>query len=221
MIMSRIQLIIISLPVLLLSAAVTSQANPPCYICDNDPDATISNPSGLVPLPADLAQQFGITQLPCSTIYNSGKNGNIPSVNCLASDPDADALQQFCGCSNFVASTEPPVEAPVTLPVNVPVSSPTIPPVVGEIPVVGPTTDCVRCGAKNGKKSDKESNGPKAAKESKATRAPKVEKGTTANSRASVKVPSSSSGIAGIEGKSQSPVATPRFNKIRNVRVKY
>jgi hypothetical protein len=140
MILSLKVFITIILSSLLKSTGVKSQENPPCYICDNDPDATISNPSAVVQLPPDLVEQFGITQLPCSTIYNAGKNGMIPVANCLASDPDADPLQALCGCSNFVAPTDAPLGVPVVAPLGVPVVAPLGVPVVAPlgVPVVAP-----------------------------------------------------------------------------------
>jgi hypothetical protein len=115
---------------------VNSQ-NPPCYICDGDADATISNPDGVVTLPFAFAAQFGLDTIPCLLLYNVGRSGLIPEASCLIDDPDADALQEFCGCSNFVAPTDAPVAVPVDTPVEVPVDTPTDPPV--DVPVDTPT----------------------------------------------------------------------------------
>ena len=196
MMLSRNLFITVSLPFLLLSTGVTSQgSNPPCYICDGDAAATISNPDAIATLPPDLAAVVGLPTLPCSIIYDAGRNGLIPAATCDTTSTEADELQRFCGCSNFVETTPvAPVAAPVEAPMAIPVATPApvvdvptddgtpapadvpteTPPPVTKPPTI-PTIEPPGEGCSDGK-DDKDKKGMKCQKAPKQTKAPKEEK---------------------------------------------
>jgi hypothetical protein len=156
--------------------AAQASGNPPCYFCEGDATATLSNPTGVVPIPSDLAGGSGLTEISCSNLLAAGKAGYISADSCGTATTN-DELKSFCGCSNYVAAPmATPMAAPRATPVAAPVVSPTTP-----VPVTVPPPVDVPVDATPGlTKAPKEGNGTKAPKEEKGTKAPTEEKGRKA-----------------------------------------
>jgi hypothetical protein len=127
-------LYVIALYVLVNAAVVIAQGNPPCYFCDGDPTATLSNPNGMVPIPPELAGNTGLTEISCSNLLAAGINGFIP-VGACATATASDELKKGCGCSNYVAA---PVAAPVATPAPLPTAPVGLPSPLPTTPVSGP-----------------------------------------------------------------------------------
>lgn len=72
-----------------------------CYLCKNDPAATILNPTALIdfsPVGAPTTTSL------CGDLFDAGINGTIfLQDECLAFQNDTE-FQSICGCSNFMAS---------------------------------------------------------------------------------------------------------------------
>jgi hypothetical protein len=92
--------------------ATTPTAKPdPCYICDGDSTANITNPSVIVDL-TPFPGTFG--NISCIDLYNAGVTSILPSDICDAVQ-DSDSIQATCGCPGAVVPTAP-VVAPVVAP---------------------------------------------------------------------------------------------------------
>lgn len=135
-----VNLFVIATSVIFNLVDVTAQTsgNPPCYFCDGDPTATLSNPKGLVPIPPELAGGSGITEISCEDLLSAGKAGFIPPDACVTATA-TDELKKGCGCSNYVP---PPVAAPLAVPAPLPitpVSAPVALPPTEDTPISSPT----------------------------------------------------------------------------------
>lgn len=124
--MMLLRLLNLSLIGALLASTVSAQsagANPPCYLCGGDKDATIGKPDVLITLPAGSP----ISQATCGQLDAAARQGFLTPDQCTEASSNKEG-QAKCACSNYVAPT-----APVAPP---PVASPTRPP---PTPVARPT----------------------------------------------------------------------------------
>jgi hypothetical protein len=117
-------------------AVVTAQTsgNPPCYFCDGDSTATLSNPTAIVPIPPELAGGSGLTEISCANLLKAGQTGFISASACVTATA-TDALKKGCGCSNYVAA---PVAAPLAVPAPIPTAPVALPAPLPTTPVAAP-----------------------------------------------------------------------------------
>jgi hypothetical protein len=96
------------------SVPIVTAQTPPCYFCNNDSIATISNPNAVIDL---TSFNLGIPSATCQQIDTQLKLGIVSSAQCtqITTDPQSySLLQKPCGCSNLtpVQINKNPIPSP-------------------------------------------------------------------------------------------------------------
>jgi hypothetical protein len=114
--------------VLVLSVAVVSGQNPPCYLCGGDQDATFLLPDRLL--------EGSDPEITCGELFRLAVEGVFVEDECAEASVSY-LLQQFCGCSNLSAASAAPTEVPAApvAPIEVPVAPVEVPVAPTEVPV--------------------------------------------------------------------------------------
>lgn len=120
MLRSIILYCIISIPI---GASQIRQTGEACYMCADNPNATISNPSVTINV-TFLGLTGGVTSVTCQQLFDGGKGQFLTDEQCTAilTDEAGIQIQEDCGCSTSTGTASPigvtqtPVPSPIATP---------------------------------------------------------------------------------------------------------